>query len=120
MGLKMIWLSFAFLPQYLGLATSTSLSPTVHDLSMYGPVPIGCWVPNVPDGWKTPFASTVPASALYFLRADGLAIPKFVSARAPRNDEERRVSMIWTTEFPFVLQPLYRLLSGPGFPVAGW
>ena len=58
--------------------------------------PIGCCVPNVPVGWKTPFESTVPASALYFTSAVGLAMPKFVSASAPRNDDERRVSRICT------------------------
>jgi len=86
---------------------------------MYGPVPIGCCVPNVPDGWKTPFASTVPASALYFFKAAGLAMPKFVSASAPMNDDDGRVSRIVTVELPLVLQPLYRLLSGPGLPAAG-
>src|SRR2546423_1800168 len=60
---------------------------------MYGPVPIGCCVPNVPCGWKTPFESTVPASALYFLSAVGLAIPKFVSASAPRIDDAQRLAV---------------------------
>ena len=37
-------------------------------------MPIGCSVPNVPLGWKTPSASTVPASALNSFSAFGLAI----------------------------------------------
>ena len=86
---------------------------------MNGPVPIGCCVPNVPVGWKTPFESTVPASAWYFFSAVGLAIPKFVSASAPMNDDERRVRLIVTLYCPLALQPLYRLLSGPGLPAAG-
>src|SRR5258707_14649884 len=102
----MICLSFAFGPQYFGFAVSTSLSPTFHDLSMYGPVPIGCCVPNVPVGWNTPSESTVPASAWYFFRAVGLAMPKFVSASAPRNDDERRFRMILAEYFPSALQPL--------------
>src|SRR5829696_5341366 len=97
---------FAFLPQYLGFGCSSSLLFTSHDLSLYGPVPTGFCVANVPVGWKTPFASTVPASAWYFLSAVGLAIPKFGSESAPRNDDERRVKRIVTVYFPFALQPL--------------
>ncbi len=62
--------------------------PTCHDLSMNGPVPIGCCVPNVPVGWKTPFESTDPSSALYFTIAVGLAMQKYGSASAPRNDAD--------------------------------
>ena len=98
-------LVFAFGPQYLSLRTSTSLSPIFHDWSLYGPVPIGFWVANVPVGRNWPSAPTVPASALYFTNAVGLAIPKFASARAPRNDDERRERMIFTEYGPAVLQP---------------
>ena len=62
----------------------------------------------------------MPAFALYFFSAVGLAIPKFVSASAPMNDDERRVeSWMIAVSVPFALQPLYRLLSGPGLPGAG-
>src|SRR5581483_2378606 len=111
---------FGFGPQYFGFATSTSLLPGCHDWSMYGPVPIGCCVPNVPVGWKTPVESTVPASAWYFLRAVGEAIPKLGSPIADRNDEDGRRSRIETEYWPCALQPLYRLLSGPRPPGAGW
>jgi hypothetical protein len=72
---------------------------------LYGPVPIGFCVANVPVGRNCPSAPTVPSSALYFLRAVGLAIPKFASASAPRKDEERRVRRIFTLYWPAVLQP---------------
>ena len=84
----------------------TSLSPTVHDTNWNGPVPTGCCVPNVPVGWKTPLESTVPASALYFFRAVGLAIPKFVSASAPRNDDERGLEVERDLVLALALQPL--------------
>ena len=77
---------------------------------MYGPVPIGCCVPKVPVGWKTPFESTVPASAWYFFSAVGLAMPKFVSASAPRNDDERRVRKIVTLYCPLRLAALVEAL----------
>src|SRR6059058_4833687 len=103
-GRKITRCSFGFGPQYLGLATSSSLLPICHDESMYGPVPIGCWVANVPVGWKTPVASTVPASASYFLSAVGLAMPKFGNPIADRKDEERCVSRIDTEYVPCALQ----------------
>ena len=102
----MIRLIFGFGPQYFGLATSTSLLPGFHDWSMYGPVPIGCCVANVPVGWKTPVASTVPASAWYFFSAVGLAIPKFGRPIAARNEDDGRLSRIDTEYWPCALQPL--------------
>src|SRR6476660_7069109 len=102
----MIRLIFGLGPQYLGLATSTSLLPGCHDCTMYGPLPIGCCVANVPVGWKTPVASTVPASAWYFVSAVGLAMPKFGRAMAARNDEDGRLSRIDTEYLPCALQPL--------------
>ena len=81
-------------PQYVGFFTSTSLFPIVQDLNMYGPVPIGCCVPNVPVGWNTPSGVTVPASALYFTSAVGLAMPKTDRPSAPRKPPDLRVSMI--------------------------
>src|SRR3954469_20084033 len=116
----MIRVIFGFAFQYFGLATSTSLLPGCHDWSMYGPVPIGCCVANVPVGWKTPVESTVPASASYFLSAAGEAMPKFGRPMADRKDVDGRWSRIETEYFPWVLQPLYRLLSGPGFPADGF
>src|SRR5215210_1650807 len=98
--------SFAFLPQYREFGSSSILLLTSHDLSLYGPVPTGFCVANVPVGWKTPFASTVPASASYFFSAVGLAIPKFGSASAARNDVDRRVSRSVTVYLPFALHPL--------------
>ena len=95
----------AFGPQYLSLRTRTSLSPIFHDWSLYGPVPTGFCVANVPLGRNWPSAPTVPASALYFFSAVGLAIPKFASASAPRNDVERRERMIRTEYGPAVLHP---------------
>src|SRR6476619_3064330 len=92
--------------QYFGLAKSTIWLPGVHDWSMYGPVPIGCCVANVPVGWKTPVASTVPASASYFLSAVGLAIPKFGKPIAARNEDDGRRSRIDTEYWPCALQPL--------------
>ena len=47
---------FAFGPQYLSLRTRTSLSPILHDWSLYGPVPIGFCVANVPVGRNWPSA----------------------------------------------------------------
>src|ERR1043166_7844034 len=97
---------FGFAPQYFGFATSTSLLPGCHDWSMYGPDPIGCCVANVPVGWKTPVASTVPASAWYFLSAAGLAMPKFGRPIAPRNEDDGRLSISDTEYLPCALQPL--------------
>jgi len=71
---------------------------------MYGPVPTGFCVANVPVGWKTPVESTVPASALYFFSAVGLAIPKFGSPIAEMKDDERRVRFSVTSLSPFVVQ----------------
>ena len=51
-----------------------SRSFRVHDSNLNGPVPIGCSVPNVPSGRKTPSASSVPASAWNSSSAFGLAI----------------------------------------------
>src|SRR5262245_33307309 len=116
----MIRLIFAFAPQYLGLATSTSLLPGCHDWSMYGPVPIGCCVAKVPVGWKTPVASTVPASAWYFRSAVGDAMPKFGRPIADRKDVDGRWSRMETEYWPWALHPLYRLLSGPRPPGAGF
>jgi hypothetical protein len=73
---------------------------------MYGPVPIGCCVANVPVGWKTPVASTVPASAWYLTRAAGLAIPKFGKPIAERNDDDGCLRRIDTEYCPCALQPL--------------
>jgi hypothetical protein len=86
--------------------TSSSLLPISQELNLYGPVPTGFFVAKVPDGLKTPPASTVPASALYFLRAVGLAIPKFGRPRAARNEDERRVRSRVTLEAPLVRHPL--------------
>ena len=113
-------LSFAFVPQYLSLRTRTSLSPTLHDSSLNAPVPIGCSVPNVPCGRITPSDPIVAASARYLTSAVGLAIPKFESASAARNDDDGRLRMIRAVDAFTTLQPWYRLLSGPGFPVAGF
>jgi hypothetical protein len=62
-GRKITRVRDGFLPQYFGFAASSSLFPIDQDDNMYGPVPIGCCVANVPVGWNTPVASTVPASA---------------------------------------------------------
>src|SRR5919198_1206526 len=69
----------------------TSFSPSVHDLNLNGPVPIGCSVENLPPGWKTPFASTLPLFAPYFFSAVGLMIAKFRSASPARNDADGRL-----------------------------
>jgi hypothetical protein len=66
-------------------------------------------VANVPVGWKTPVASTVPASALYFTSAVGEAMPKFGRPIAERNDVDGRFRMIETEYWPCALQPWYRL-----------
>src|SRR5664280_3734849 len=95
-----------FGPLYFGLATSTSFTAGSHDWSMYGPVPTGCCVANVPLGWKTPVASTVPASASYFFSAAGLAMPKFGSPIAEMKDDERRVRFSVTSLSPLVVQLL--------------
>src|SRR5690349_8702504 len=86
---------------------------------MNGPVPVGCRVAYEPDGWNTPPLSVVPALALYFFSAVGLAMPKFVSASAPMNDDDRRDRLMFARYVPEVLQPLYRLLAGPGLPAPG-
>src|SRR5947208_15496612 len=106
-------LIFGFAPQYFGFATRTSLLPGCHDWSMYGPEPIGCCVANVPVGWKTPVASTVPASAWYFLSAVGDAMPKLGRPIADRKDVDGRLRRSDTEYGPCALHPLYRLLSGP-------
>ena len=86
---------------------------------MNGPVPIGCWVPKVPVGWKTPFESTEPWSAPYFCSAVGLAIENDASDSAARNDADGLVSRSLTWYLPTVLQPAYRLLVGlPGSGLA--
>src|SRR5690349_20836295 len=102
----MIRLIFGLVPQYLGLATRTSLLPGCHDCTMYGPDPIGCCVAKVPVGWKTPVESTVPASAWYFVSAAGLAMPKFGSPIAERNEDDGRLRRIDTEYLPCALQPL--------------
>src|SRR5262249_48601811 len=91
-----------------------------HDWSMYGPVPTGCCVANVPVGWKTPVASTVPASAWYFLSAAGDAMPKFGSPIADRKDDDGRCSRSETEYCPCALHPFSGLLAGPGPPGAGF
>jgi hypothetical protein len=53
-----------------------------HESNFKGPVPIGCSVPNVPVGVKTPSASVVPSSALNSVSAFGLAIEKACCERA--------------------------------------
>jgi hypothetical protein len=63
------------------LRTISSFSPTVHDLNLNGPVPVGCLKPYVPVGVKTPFRISA-LFAPYFFSAVGLAIPKFVSESA--------------------------------------
>ena len=68
-----------------------SLLPTVHDWNLYAPVPTGFRVANVPVGWNTPVASTVPASAWYFLSAVGLAMPNIGRAMAARNEVDGRL-----------------------------
>ena len=57
-------------------------------------MPIGCSVPNVPVGWKTPSASTVPSSAPNSVSAFGLAIEKLESERAPRMADDGLVSVM--------------------------
>jgi len=47
-------------------------------------------------------------------------MPKFGRPMADRKDVDGRWSRIETEYFPWVLQPLYRLLSGPGFPADGF
>jgi len=47
--------------------------------------------PNVPVGWNTPVASTVPASAWYFLSAVGLAMPNIGRPMAARNELDGRL-----------------------------
>src|SRR5215211_5978523 len=106
----MIWSTFAFGPQYFGFLTTTSFSPSVHDLNLNGPVPIGCCVANVPPGWKTPFASTEPLFAPYFFSAVGLMIAKFRRASPARNDADGCVSVMAALYLPAALQLLYRLV----------
>ncbi len=60
----------------------------------------------MPVGWKTPPLSVVPALALYFFSAVGLAMPKLVSASAPMNDDERRVRPMTALYLPTALQLL--------------
>src|SRR5664280_624881 len=95
-----------FGPLYFGLATSTSFTAGSHDWSMYGPVPTGFFVANLPVGWKTPVESVVPALALYFFSAAGLAMQKFGSAMAEMKDDERRVRFSVTSLSPLVVQLL--------------
>jgi hypothetical protein len=53
-------------------------------------------VPYVPVGRKPVSSSTVPSSAPNSSSAFGLAIVKFVSASAPRNDVEALVRLSTT------------------------
>ena len=99
---------------------SSSLSPIRHDSNLNGPVPTGFEVPNVPVGRKEPSEPTLPASAWYLTRAAGLAIANDGSARAARNEDEGRVRMMRAVDAFTILHPRYKLLSGPGFPVAGF
>ena len=88
------------------------MSPIVHDCSMNGPVPVGCWVAYVPVGWKTPLASTVPWSAPYFCIAVGLSIENDGSESAAMNDADGAVKLIVTVDPLTALQLLYRLPLG--------
>src|SRR6476620_2511655 len=98
----------------------TSLSPIRHEENLNGPVPTGFDVPNVPVGRQEPSAPTVPASALYLTSAVGLAIENAGCTRAARNEDERRLRTSRAVDQFTTLHPWYRLLSGPGFPVAGF
>ena len=67
---------------------------------MNGPVPVGCCVAYEPVGLKPVSSSTEPLSASYFLSAVGLAIVKFVSASAPRNEADglvRLMTTVWSS-----------------------
>ncbi len=59
----------------------------------------------VPVGLKPVSSSTVPSSASYSSSAFGLAIVKFVSASAPRNDDDGFVRLR-TTVFSSVASQL--------------
>ena len=75
--------------------TISSFSPTVQDLNLNGPVPVGCLKPYVPVGVKTPFRISA-LLAPYFFSAVGLAIPKFVSESAGMNGPNGFASVNWT------------------------
>src|SRR6266511_6438054 len=64
---------FALLPQYLSLRTSSTFWPTVHDLNLNGPVPVGCEKAYEPLDTNVPFTSS-PLSASYCFSAFGLCI----------------------------------------------
>ena len=85
-----------------------------NDSTTYGPVPIGCSVPKVPAGLKTPSASTVPSSALNSVRAFGLAIEKAgakVRYKSPQGDTSKLL------EFP-VRESGQRMTANLGFAAA--
>ena len=98
MGRKMTRPSFAFFPQYWLLRTISSFSPTVHDLNLNGPVPVGCLGPYVPVGVKIPFRISA-LLAPYFFSAVGLAIPRSVSER-PNKRPKGFASVIVTVYLP--------------------
>src|SRR5215216_4812744 len=108
MGRKMTRPSLAFLPQYLLLRTISSFSPTVQDLNLNGPVPVGCLRPYDPVGVKIPFWIS-PLLAPYFFSAVGLAMPKFVSESAGMNGPNGFARVKTAVYEPLALQLLNRL-----------
>src|SRR6266542_4095959 len=107
-GRKISRLILAFFPQYFEFLTRISLSPTVQDLNMYGPVPVGWRKPYEPSKWTTP-PSTWAALALYFFSAFGLAIPKFPIEAAESIGANLALSVMIAVYFPFALQFLNKL-----------
>ena len=81
MGRKMTLPSLAFLPQYLLLRTISSFSPTVHDLNLNGPVPVGCSKPYVPVGREDAVPDLGLVGAVFLQR---------VRARDPEVRERKR------------------------------
>ena len=80
-------------------------------------MPIGCSVPKVPVGWKTPSASTVPSSALNSVSAFGLAIENACCASAGMNVADGFVSVMTAVDSSCASQLWKRLSSGA--PLSG-
>src|SRR5438477_13007008 len=90
---------FGFLPQYWSLRTSSSFWPTVHDLNLNGPVPVGWLKAYEPVAVNVPFLIW-PWSAPYFFRAVGLCIANDEITSDGKNVPDRRFNRMTALYLP--------------------